>query len=187
MSTEISQRLIGAAFVFITLALHIIWMGWATSVLNLGLVVSYGLWATDEPSRNAEAAPLLPVYLPAIAIQCLHFGEEYLTGFQREFPNFFGYQWTDRQFVTFNLLWLTIFVLAALGVYYRIRLAYLVVWFCALVGGIGNGIGHLALTLVLRRYFPGAVTAPLCLLVGIALVNRLLERAPLRRREQPEK
>jgi hypothetical protein len=53
------------------------------------------------------------------------------------------------------------------------QLAYLVVLFLALAGGVGNGAGHLLLTLMQDRYFPGTATAPICLLVGIALMMRL--------------
>src|SRR6266576_267638 len=49
------------------------------------------------------------------------------------------------------------------------QLAYLVVLFLALAGGVGNGAGHLLLSVTQRGYFPGAATAPLCLLVGITL------------------
>jgi hypothetical protein len=88
--------------------------------------------------RN-DAGAVLPVYLLAIAVQCLHFTEEYVTGFQHQFPRLFGDDWSDARFVTFNMLWLAAFVLAALGVYRRVQLAYLIVLFLALIGGAGNG------------------------------------------------
>jgi hypothetical protein len=72
------------------------------------------------------------------------------------------------------MLWLAAFVLAALGVYRRVQLAYLIVIFLALIGGVGNGISHLVLSAMYRRYFPGLITAPFCLLLGITLLTRLL-------------
>jgi hypothetical protein len=68
--------------------------------------------------------------------------------------------------VTFNMLWLAAFVVAGLGVYRRVQLAYLVVIFLALIGGVGNGAPHLVLSAMYRRYFPGLITAPFCLLMG---------------------
>jgi hypothetical protein len=74
--------------------------------------------------------------------------------------------WSDGRFVTFNMLWLAAFVVAGLGVYRRVQLAYLVVIFLALIGGVGNGAPHLVLSAMYRRYFPGLITAPFCLLMG---------------------
>jgi hypothetical protein len=113
------------------------------------------------------------MYLLAIAVQSLHFTEEFFTGFQRQFPQLVGYEWSDGRFVTFNLAWIALFVFAAVGVYRRVPLAYLVVLFLALAGGVGNGAGHLLLSAQQGRYFPGAATAPLCLLAGIGLLVRM--------------
>jgi len=165
------DRIGGAVFVLVVFAAQVRWMGRATAVLSVGLIIAYLLWVAT-PWKNDPAA-VLPLYLVAIAVQCLHFTEEFLTGFQRQFPKLIGYEWSDAQFVTFNMTWLVMFVLAGLGVYRRMQLAYLVVLFLALAGGVGNGAGHLLLTLLQGRYFPGTATAPLCLLVGIALMMRL--------------
>jgi hypothetical protein len=140
-------------------------MGPAIIFLSGGLVVSYGVWIAAR--WNNDAAAVLPTYLLAIAVQCLHFTEEYVTGLQHQFPELFGIHWSDARFVTFNMLWLAAFVLAGLGVYRRVPLAYLVVLFLALIGGVGNGVSHLILSAMSRGYFPGLITAPFCLLMGI--------------------
>jgi hypothetical protein len=75
-----------------------------------------------------------------------------------------------------------VFVLAALGVYRRVPLAYLVVLFLALAGGVGNGAGHLLLSATQGKYFPGTATAPLCLLAGIGLLTKLFWMAAPQRR-----
>jgi len=165
------DRIIGAVFVLIVLAMQTRWMGPAIIFLSGGLVLAYAVWVTAR--WKSDAAVILPTYLLAVAVQCLHFAEEYATGFQHQFPRLFGYDWSDPRFVTFNMLWLAAFVLAGLGVYRRVQLAYLIVLFLALIGGVGNGISHLVLSAVYRRYFPGVITAPFCLLMGIALLTRL--------------
>jgi hypothetical protein len=159
------DRIAGALLVLIVLAAQTHWMGPAIIFLSGGLVVSYGVWITARWKNDAAA--VLPVYLLAIAVQCLHFTEEYVTGFQHQFPELFGIHWSDARFVTFNMLWLAAFVLAGLGVYRRVPLAYLVVLFLALIGGVGNGVSHLILSAMSRGYFPGLITAPFCILMGI--------------------
>ncbi|MGB9652520.1 MAG: HXXEE domain-containing protein [Candidatus Cybelea sp.] len=165
---------IGAVFVAVVVTVQSCWMGSASTVLSAGLVVAYLLWI-KAPWKD-EPAAVLPVYLVAIAVQCLHFTEEYLTGFQRQFPGLIGYEWSDARFVAFNMAWLAVFVVAALGVYRQVRLAYLVVLFVAVAAGVGNGTGHLLAGAALGRYFPGLLTAPFCLLAGIVLLVKLFGR-----------
>ena len=172
------DRIVGAVFVLAVVAAQVRWMGRASTLLSVGLVIAYLLWATARWKN--DPAKILPMYLLAIAVQCLHFAEEFVTGFQREFPKLVGTEWSDARFVTFNMAWLAVFVLAGLGVYRRMQLAYLVVLFLALAGGVGNGAGHLLLSATQGRYFPGAATAPLCLLAGIALLTRLFGETRVR-------
>jgi hypothetical protein len=165
------DRMVGAVLVLIVLAVQTRWMGLAIILLSVGLVLAYGVWVTAR--WRSDAAAVLPIYLLAVAVQCLHFTEEYVTGFQHQFPRLFGDDWSDARFVTFNMLWLAAFVLAGVGVYRRFQLAYIIVLFLALIGGVGNGTAHLVLSATYRRYFPGVITAPFCLLVGIMLLSRL--------------
>lgn len=168
------DRLAGGGVVLAILAMQSYWMGPAVVLLSGGLIVTYVLWLA-APWKNDTVA-VLPIYLLAIAVQCLHFTEEYLTGFNHQFPRLFEQDWSGAQFVTFNMLWLALFVLAAVGVYRRFELAYLIVIFLALIGGVGNGTAHIVLSAMYHRYFPGLVTAPFCLFVGVALLTRLFKR-----------
>ena len=45
-----------------------------------------------------------------------------------------------------NVLWLAAFVPAGLGAYRGVQLAYLIVLFLALIGGVGNGVSRLVLS-----------------------------------------
>jgi hypothetical protein len=152
-------------------------MGRAAAILSVGLIIAYFLWVAAR--WNNDSAAVLPIYLLGVAVQCMHFAEEYATGFQRQFPKLIGYEWSDARFVTFNLAWLAVFIVAGLGVYLRKPIAYLVVLFFALAGGLANGAGHLLLSAAQGRYFPGAVTAPLCLILGIVLLVRLFRERPV--------
>jgi hypothetical protein len=171
----VRDRIPGALLVLIVLAAQTYWMGPAIIFLTGGLVVSYGVWIAAR--WNNDAAAVLPIYLLAIAVQCVHFTEEYVTGFQHRFPELFGIHWSDARFVTFNMLWLAAFVLAGLGVYRQVPLAYLGVLFLALIGGVGNGASHLILSVMNRGYFPGLITAPFCILMGILVLTQLFGRS----------
>jgi hypothetical protein len=129
--------------------------------------------------RILENLALVHVYLFGVAVQCLHFLEEYLTGFQSEYPPILGMApWSDRFFVSLNLIALAVFVLAALGLLLQIRLAFVVIWVFA-IAMTANGVVHPALSIRKGGYFPGTITAPLHLIVGITLLAKL-SKAPTR-------
>jgi hypothetical protein len=117
-------------------------------------------------------------YGAALVIFLLHASEEFLTGFQRRLPALVGEQWTDTQFLEFNSVWFVAFLVAGWGLRRRHPLAALIVLFFAVGGGVGNGIAHLVLAATRGGYFPGAWTAPLCLIVGIALLRQLFTHRP---------
>ena len=112
---SLRDRIAGALLVLIVLAAQTRRMGPAIILLSGGLVLAYGVWAVAR--WKSDAAAVLPIYLLAITVQCLHFTEEYLTGFQHQFPRLFGTDWSDARFVAFNMLWLAVFVLAGLRIY----------------------------------------------------------------------
>ena len=150
-------------------------MGRAASMLVVALFVSFGIWVTrsDWPVKEQ----VLPLYIAALVVQVAHFAEEYRTGFHRAFPPVFGAEpWSNRRFLMFNVIWLLVFAMAAVGLARGKRVAYLVALFLALAGGIGNGIGHLALSARVSGYFPGAYTSVLALVIGAALAFRLLRK-----------
>jgi hypothetical protein len=157
-------------------ALTIGMMGRAASLLTVALVASYGLWLLRP--EWPPAARIVPIYAAAVVVQCVHLVEEYRYGFHREFPTVFGAEaWSDARFLAFNLVWLAVFAVAGAGLVRGKRIAYLPALFLALGAGIGNGLGHLALSARAGGYFPGAYTGALALVIGSVLTYRLL-RAP---------
>lgn len=171
---RLHEFVIGSLFVAVAIFLHIKFMGTGVIGLNIGLVVSFVVWLFLSTKENTVTNKTFVVYLAGVLWQCLHFGEEYLTGFQTKFPlAMFGYVWSDRLFVAFNLIWLCVFILAAIGLLYKVRLALLVVLFFALIGGIGNGIFHPFLSLNQGGYFPGLITSFGNLLFGVLIIKHL--------------
>lgn len=148
-------------------------MGRAVLLLNLVLVLSFAVWATRP--RTASPRRVLPAVAAAVVVQLGHLTEEYYTGFQRALPALVGYAWEDWRYLTFNGAWLVAFAASAVAIAHRQRLGYLGAFFLALGGGVGNGLAHLALVARAGGYFPGAYTAPLCLVAGVLLLARLLD------------
>ncbi len=114
------------------------------------------------------------IFLIGLAAQCLHFMEEFVTRFQDRFPALLGLSaWSENFFVVFNLIWLGVWILSAVGLQKGYRLALFPVWFFA-IAGIANGIAHPVLAVVTRGYFPGLITSPVVGVLGVMLWLRLL-------------
>lgn len=120
---------------------------------------------------------VLPVYLLALAIQFLHFTEEYVYGFHfrvsevmEGMPPF-----NINTFVAFNMIAYSLFLLSSLAIYKGLKFPMIVVWFFAIAGTIGNGILHPLLAFRVGGYFPGLFTSFAYLIVGPILFMRLWE------------
>jgi hypothetical protein len=127
------------------------------------------------PSSDPVACNrVLQIFLLGLAAQCLHFAEEFLTRLESRFPVLLGLPpWSENFFVVFNLAWLCVWILSALGLQRGYRAALFLIWFFA-IASVVNGIAHPALALVARGYFPGLFTSPIVGLLGILLSLRLL-------------
>lgn len=142
---------------------------WAMAAAALWLTSSRPMPALPQPQRDG----LLRLYLLAISLQCLHFLEEFLTGFQLRFPPLLGLQpWTAEFFVAFNVAWIALWSLCAAGVMKGIQAAYFSLWFLSL-GLLVNAIAHPGLSLLTGGYFPGLLTAPFEGWIGFLLWGRL--------------
>jgi hypothetical protein len=151
-------------------------MGRAVILLNIGLIASLLAWLAAGVGQTQPHRLVGPLFLASIAVQMLHLIEEYGGRFYELLPALFDQDpWQPQRFVVFNLVWIGIFLVAAVGVFKRVRLAYLAVWFMALVGGIGNAVLHTWLAIQSTGYAPGVATALINLPLGIALVYFLCQ------------
>ncbi|MBX9602943.1 MAG: HXXEE domain-containing protein [Bryobacteraceae bacterium] len=123
-----------------------------------------------------SAASFVPLFFVGLAVQFLHFAEEYSTGFATRFPELYGgVAYSDRLFVSFNMLSYTIFTLACLAAFVKgHRFMLMPVLFFIVYGAIGNAVSHTWWSLQTRSYFPGLMTAQLYWILGPSLLLRLL-------------
>jgi hypothetical protein len=125
----------------------------------------------DRASRERTAG----ILLLGLAAQSLHFMEEFVTGFELRFPALLGLPaWSERFFVAVNLVWISVWILSAVGLQKGYRAALFPVWFFA-IAAVVNGIAHPLLAGVARGYFPGLITSPVLGVLGVLLWLRLQE------------
>jgi Protein of unknown function with HXXEE motif len=146
-----------------------------TAGLSAGAVVALLLTILRRPvdgdlvGRERTAR----IFLIGLAAQCLHFMEEFVTRFQDRFPALLGLPaWSEIFFVVFNLIWLSVWILSAIGLQRGYRLVLFPIWFFA-IAAIANGIAHPLLAVVADGYFPGLITSPVVGVVGVLLWLRL--------------
>ena len=160
----------GVFFAAAAIALNFLALGPAVIILNTGLVAALLAWLATGAGEPRPHRMVGPLYLVTIPMLILHAFEEYSGRLYETLPPRFGLEPVEPgQFTDFNLVWLAIYLLAAVGVFSGNRLSLLVVWFVALLGCIGNALFHGLLTLVDGEYVPGVVTALINLPLGVAL------------------
>ena len=145
------------------------------SVLWVVAIVALVLTMVRKPAKSSaeEMDRMLGLYLIGIAFQCLHFTEEFATGFYVRLPEFLGFvRWSSEFFVVLNLAWIAIWLVAAVGLKHGMRAAFFPVWFFA-IGMVANAIGHPLLCFATGGYFPGLLTSPFVGIIGAILLSRL--------------
>jgi Protein of unknown function with HXXEE motif len=132
------------------------------------------LLRTPRPADPAAREGTARLFLLGLAVQSLHFMEEFVTGFQDRFPALLGLPaWSEQFFVVFNLIWLSVWILSAtdllMGAH---RLSLFPVWFFS-IAAAANGIAHPVLAVIAHGYFPGLITSPVLGVLGVVLWLRL--------------
>jgi len=138
------------------------------------MVLAFVCYLRTSYREMPKAERILPVYLVALAIQFLHFTEEYVYGFQFRVVEIMAGMppFNVNVFVAFNMIAYCLFLLAGLGMYKGMKFPMIIVWFFAICV-MGNAIWHLLLTLRVGGYFPGLYTSFAGWILGPILLKRL--------------
>jgi hypothetical protein len=147
------------------------------SLFILGLVAFAALRITQNsplsPELVNERATAARALEFAVVAQAAHFTEEVLTGFHERFPALFGLPPIPLSFfLTFNLVWLVIWVASVSGLRAGSFAALFAAWFLA-IAAVLNGIAHPLLAVAANGYFPGLATSPYIGLAGVWLWMQL--------------
>lgn len=148
-----------------------------TSLLSVLAVMALIVTASrySVSSDRLERERFVVLFLAGVALQCIHFAEEFLTGFNLRFPELLGLTpWPGEFFVAFNVCWIAVWTISAAGLLAGYRLVLFPVWFFAF-GMTANGVGHPLLAAASAGYFPGLLTSPIVGTLGVWLWYRLSE------------
>ena len=138
------------------------------------MVLAFVCYLRTSYREMPEVERILPIYLVALAIQFLHFTEEYVYGFQFRVTEIMAGMppFNVNVFVAFNMIAYCLFLVAGLGMYKGMKFPMIIVWFFAICV-VGNAIWHLLLTLWVGGYFPGLYTSLAGWILGPILLKQL--------------
>ena len=170
------------------LAIIIFWLSSRTMPVVIifipGVILSF-LLSRIIPRKSEYLPSFLNIYLIALAVQMLHFAEEYTMGFVKELPSLLGADpYPLEYWVNFNMIAYAIFILGAIVLYKNLKALVIVPVFFVVVGAIINAFGHLALSIYAGGYFPGLYTSLLYWVIALRLGNdivKLLHKTRLER------
>ncbi len=144
-----------------------------TSGLTLAAIVALVLAYSRPGVAGVHIAKVRRIAGIAVAVQAGHFSEEYLQQFYLRFPAQLGLApWSEGFFVSFNVVWLVVWILAIASLIKFPRLATFPLWFLA-IASVANGVVHPLLSLAVGGYFPGLWSSPAVGILGVILVNAL--------------
>ncbi len=149
------------------------------TIFALGLAAFAALILTlrhrSTPDKAPERLASARALTVTVGVQCVHFAEEWATGFHEKLGPLLGLPpMSETFFVAFNLIWIAIWIICIPGLRPGWPFAYFASWFLAIAAMI-NGIAHPLLAVVAGGYFPGLFTSPFIAFAGIRLWTRLRE------------
>src|SRR5918993_1838867 len=95
------------------------------------MVVAFVCYLLTSYREMPKAERVLPVYLVALALQFLHFTEEYVYGFHLRITEVMAGMppFNDNVFVAFNMIAYCLFLLGGLGMFKEMKFPMIIVWF----------------------------------------------------------
>ncbi|MCF8060491.1 MAG: hypothetical protein K9K67_14405 [Bacteriovoracaceae bacterium] len=119
---------------------------------------------------------LFVIFLVALAVQFLHFGEEFSTEFYYRFPKLYGGEtYSTTSFVTVNMISYALFLVSSLSIFSLNSSILLMPFIFFVVYGVcGNAIAHSYWSFDLEAYFPGLYTSFLYWILGPVLLYLIL-------------
>jgi len=171
-----------AVFAFLSIFIYVglMYIGWpVVGIVGGSGTIALFAWLKTTFHRPAHPMVITPLYLLIIACLMVHIIEEYLAGFAPCISRLFNVDFTTHEFVlTFAMGGYVIWILAAIGLLYRSRLANYFAWFI-FVGPGAAEILHYIFPLIEGghyHYFPGMYTAWLPMIPGIYGIYTLIKK-----------
>lgn len=153
--------------------------GWSLIVTFVpGTVGAWFLfaWYRRRHLELPKVETFLPAFAVVLAVQFIHFAEEFTQGFRTDFALLYdGSPYSENAFVAFNMgAYAVMTVAAVVALVTPLRFVIVPAMFFVVYGALGNAIAHTWWSIQLGEYFPGLYTAQLHWIGGPVLLYLLL-------------
>ena len=153
------DAILPAIFVIIFITVYGIKSQGFSTILTFGgsMLIAYIFYLLTSFKKMPDPENVLPVYLIAIAIQLIHFIEEFTTQFFVRFPVeiYNSNPYSANEFVISQMFVYILFIIGALGVYKKWKFTMVFVWFLVIMMYVVNTIQHPIYAIMVKGYFPG--------------------------------
>ncbi len=141
------------------------------------MAASYVLYLLTCYRNMPTAERVLPLYLGALAIQMIHFIEEFVTGFQSRFPVeiYHSAPFSANEFVISQMALYSFLIVAAIGIFKQWKIPMIMAWFLIVMLLIVNALQHPIYALMVKGYFPGLYTSFAGWILGPVMFKRMWE------------
>ena len=170
-------------YVYIPLAITLLAVGifiWVAQIMGAvwvfvpAAIITFLIYLITLYKHMPSPSDILPLYLLALAIQMLHFAEEYIMNFTTAMPALLGQEpYPNDYWLVFNMAAYFVFILGGIALFKKRKEYAIIPLFFILAGVLLNGMAHIALSIYSGAYFPGMITAILYLVIGPVLLKRI--------------
>lgn len=177
MSTRIRDAIVPGLIVMVWAGIYS-YKGISTALtFGLSMIAAYTLYLLTNYRRMPEPTRVLPLYLAALGIQCLHLLEEFVTRFYVRFPVeiYHSKPFTADEFLASQMVMFSLLILGALALYKSWKIPMVFVWFFVIMLQFVNAIQHPVYSFMTGGYFPGLFTSFPGWILGPMLFKRLWE------------
>jgi hypothetical protein len=174
---RVAEALLPGIFAIAFITIYALKSQGLSTILTYGasMGVSYILYLLTCYQRMPAAESVLPLYLLALAVQMLHFIEEFITRFYVRFPVeiYHSAPFPVDEFVISQMVLFALLIVGAIGIFKQWKIPMVMVWFLIVMLLIVNAVQHPIYALVVRGYFPGLYTSVAGWVLGPMLFRRV--------------
>lgn len=144
---------------------------------DLGMLLAVVMYFKFTHKAEGSYSAVAPLYFLALALQFLHFAEEFVTGFYTRWPVeiFRSVPYDINSFLIVNMISYFFFLIAGIAMLKNIKFPILIAWFFIIMGVCIQAVQHTVYAIMVGGYFPGLYTSLVCYILGPILIIKMVK------------
>lgn len=153
---------------------------------DLGMLLAVVMYFKFTHKAKCDYSTVIPFYFLSLALQFLHFSEEFVTGFFIRWPVeiFRSVPYDINSFLVVNMISYFFFVIAGIAMLKNIKFPILISWFFVIMGVCIQAVQHTIYAIMVGGYFPGLYTSLACYILGPILIIKMVKAGKEKKHEK---